>query len=61
MSQDVRAKREADGLRPADPAGMGNRMRLDGYRAAVHSFELAFDIAEREARRIGRDVNGGGT
>ena len=52
----LRAKREADGLRPADPAGMGNRTRLDEYRAAVRSFEIAFDVAEREARRL-RDSN----
>lgn len=29
-----------------------SKSRLDEYRAAVRSFEVAFDVAEREARRI---------
>ena len=52
----LRAKREADGLRPATAADMSTAARLAEYRAAVGSFELAFDVAEREARRI-RDSN----
>lgn len=52
----LRAKREADGLRPADPGQITTADRLVEYRAAVRSFELAFDVAEREARRI-RDSN----
>lgn len=52
----LRAKREADGLRPATAADMSTAARLAEYRAAVRSFELAFDVAEREARRI-RDSN----
>lgn len=52
----LRAKREADGLQPAGPAGIHSRTRLDEYRAAVRNFEVAFDVAEREARRI-RDSN----
>ncbi|KRE71646.1 hypothetical protein [Arthrobacter sp. Soil762] len=50
------AKREADGLRPATPEEMTTAARLAEYRAAVHSFELAFDVAEREAKRI-KDSN----
>ncbi|ALV43770.1 hypothetical protein AU252_05340 [Pseudarthrobacter sulfonivorans] len=52
----LRAKREADGLRPAKPEEISTAARLAEYRAAVHSFELAFDVAEREAKRI-KDSN----
>lgn len=52
----LRAKRDADGLRPARPADMQGKSRLDEYRAAVRGFEVAFDVAEREARRI-KDSN----
>lgn len=52
----LRAKREADGLRPSAPGDITTRSGLDAYRAAVNGFEIAFDIAEREARRI-KDSN----
>lgn len=52
----LRAKREADGLRPGDPGQIATAARLAEYRSAVRGFELAFDVAEREARRI-RDNN----
>lgn len=52
----LRAKREADGLRPAAPGDIRTAARLAEYRAAVNSFELAFDVAEREAMRI-KDSN----
>ncbi|WP_115788536.1 hypothetical protein [Arthrobacter silvisoli] len=48
----LRAKKEADALRPAAPEDITTAARLAEYRAAVHGFELAFDVAEREARRI---------
>jgi hypothetical protein len=48
----LRAKREADGLRPAAPGDITSKARMDEYRAAVNSFQIAFDIAEREAKRI---------
>jgi len=48
----LRAKREADGLRPATPEEVRTPARLAEYRAAVHGFELAFEVAEREALRI---------
>ena len=48
----LRAKREADGLRPAAPGEVRTAARLTEYRAAVTSFEIAFDVAEREAKRI---------
>jgi hypothetical protein len=48
----LRAKREADGLRPADPADITTAARLAEYRAAVHAFEVAFDVGEREAKRV---------
>jgi hypothetical protein len=48
----LRAKRAADGLRPAAPGDISTAARLAEYRSAVHGFELAFDVAEREAKRI---------
>lgn len=48
----LRAKKEADGLRPAAPGDITTAARLAEYRSAVHGFELAFDVAEREAKRI---------
>lgn len=48
----LRAKREADGLRPAAPGDITTPARLAEYRAAVNGFELSFDVAEREAMRI---------
>jgi hypothetical protein len=48
----LRAKREADGLRPAAPADITTAARLAEYRAAVHAFEVAFDVGEREAKRV---------
>ncbi len=48
----LRAKRDADGLRPGSPDQIGARSRLDEYRAAVNAYEVAFDVAEREARRL---------
>ena len=52
----LRAKREADGLRPTIPGDAMAPATLADYRAAVRSFEVAFDVAEREARRI-KDSN----
>lgn len=52
----LRAKREADGLRPVTSGETVSPARLAEYRAAVRSFEVAFDVAEREARRI-KDSN----
>lgn len=47
----LRAKRDADGLRPAGTEPL-TAARLADYRNAVNGFEVAFDVAEREARRI---------
>ncbi|MDP9983666.1 hypothetical protein J2W14_003089 [Pseudarthrobacter oxydans] len=52
----LRAKRTADSLRPEVPEDITTAAQLGEYREAVHSFELAFDVAEREARRI-KDSN----
>ncbi|MET3164075.1 MULTISPECIES: hypothetical protein [unclassified Arthrobacter] len=52
----LRAKKAADGLRPAKPEEITTAARLAEYRTAVHGFELAFDVAEREAKRI-KDSN----
>lgn len=48
----LRAKREADGLRPASAADVTSPSRLEAYRRAVDGFNVALDVAEREARRI---------
>ena len=48
----LRAKRIADGLRPASPKARLTRDQLVEYRNAVADFEVAFDVAERDARRI---------
>ncbi|MFK0003439.1 hypothetical protein ACIQTZ_22465 [Paenarthrobacter sp. NPDC090520] len=48
----LRAKKEADGMRPASPAEITTAARLAEYRATVHSYEIAFEIAERESKRI---------
>lgn len=48
----LRAKREADGQRPASAADITSPTRLEAYRQAVNSFAVALDVAEREARRI---------
>ena len=47
----LRAKRQADGLRPGAPGDITTASRLAEYREAVNGYELAFDVAEREARR----------
>lgn len=48
----LRAKRLADGLRPESPSGVVNDAQLSEYRQALRNFEVSFDVAEREARRI---------
>lgn len=52
----LRAKREADGLRPDAAGDVTAPSRLEAYRTAVNSYEVAFAVAEREARRV-RDSN----
>jgi hypothetical protein len=47
-----KAKRRADLLRPPTAEALvGDRRAQDDYREAVHSFVIAFDIAEAEAKR----------
>lgn len=48
----LRAKKVADGLRPASVRVRLTKEQLDEYRAAVTDYEVAFDLAERDARRI---------
>lgn len=48
----LRAKRIADGLRPASAKARLTREQLAEYRNAVADFEVAFDVAERDARRL---------
>lgn len=48
----LRAKRIADGLRPASAKARLSKEQLAEYRNAVADFEVAFDIAERDARRL---------
>jgi hypothetical protein len=47
-----KAKRRADLLRPASAEALvGDRRAQDDYREAVHSYVIAFDVAEAEAKR----------
>ncbi len=48
----LRAKRIADGLRPASVKAKLTSDQLTEYRNAVADYEVAFDLAEREARRL---------
>jgi hypothetical protein len=48
----LRAKRVADGLRPASAKARLTKDQLTEYRNAVADFEVAFDVAERDARRL---------
>ncbi|WP_363429031.1 hypothetical protein [Microbacterium sp. LWH3-1.2] len=48
----LRAKRIADGLRPASAKARLSKDQLAEYRNAVADFEVAFDVAERDARRL---------
>ncbi|MEV5070392.1 hypothetical protein MRBLMI12_001998 [Microbacterium sp. LMI12-1-1.1] len=48
----LRAKRIADGLRPPSPKARLSKEQLAEYRNAVADFEVAFDVAERDARRL---------
>lgn len=45
-----RAKRHADGLRPAE-GEKPDANRLSEYRVSVRDLQVAFDVAEREAKR----------
>jgi hypothetical protein len=48
----LRAKRAADGQRPASADDLKSVSALDAYRQAVNNFAVALEVAEREARRI---------
>lgn len=48
----LRAKRDADALRPLEGDDISAKSRWDDYRNAVNAFAVAFDIAEKEAHRI---------
>ncbi|GAA1955012.1 hypothetical protein [Microbacterium deminutum] len=48
----LRAKRIADGLRPASAKARLTKEQLAEYRNAVADYEVAFDVAERDARRL---------
>lgn len=47
----LRAKKSADTLRPASPKGLSEDALAD-YLDAVGNYAVAFDIAEKDARRI---------
>ena len=47
----LRAKREADFLRPDGPSSVSPE-DLTAYRSAVTSYDVAFQVAETEARRV---------
>lgn len=47
-----KAKRHADLLKPSDPQLLvGDRDARTQYRDAVHAYAIAFDVAEKEAKR----------
>jgi hypothetical protein len=48
----LRAKKAADNLRPASAKAKLTAAQLAEYRDAVTDYEVAFDVAERDARRI---------
>lgn len=48
----LRAKRAADALRPASAKARVTREQLAEYRNAVVDYEVAFEVAERDARRV---------
>jgi len=48
----LRAKKTADRLRPASAKAHLTDQELAAYAAAVTDYEVAFDVAEREARRL---------
>lgn len=48
----LRAKRDADALRPVTAQEITSKIRWDDYRNAVNAYAVAFDIAEKEAKRI---------
>jgi hypothetical protein len=48
----LRAKKVADRLRPPSATSRVSDEQVNQYRDAVNDFEVAFDIAEREARRV---------
>jgi len=48
----LRAKRVADRLRPASASARITAEQLAEYRTAVTDYEVAFDLAERDARRV---------
>ncbi|WP_370875238.1 hypothetical protein [Arthrobacter silviterrae] len=48
----LRAKRDADALRPVAASDVTSKVRWDDYRNAVNAYDVAFDVAEKEARRL---------
>jgi hypothetical protein len=48
----LRAKRDADALRPVAASEITSKARWDDYRNAVNAYDVAFDVAEKEAHRI---------
>ncbi len=48
----LRAKKVADSLRPASADARVTADQVSEYRTAVTEFEVAFDLAERDARRV---------
>lgn len=48
----LRAKRDADALRPVNVGDVAAKDRWDDYRNAVNAFAVAFEVAEKEARRV---------
>jgi hypothetical protein len=48
----LRCKREADALRPESAEEPLSKIQLGEYRSAVNAYDVAFRVAESEARRV---------
>lgn len=48
----LRAKRDADALKPVSASEVTSKSRWDDYRNAVNAYGVAFDVAEKEAQRV---------
>jgi hypothetical protein len=48
----LRARKVADGLRPASATAKVSAQQFAEYRSAVTDYEVAFEVAERDARRL---------
>lgn len=48
----LRAKRDADALKPVAAGEIKSKVQWDDYRNAVNAYDVALEVAEKEAHRI---------